>query len=350
MTYAVYISRDDSVEDLNYRMGLEPLLDHEDVEVTFLSERDYHTLHPSDLEGANAVVSLEDLITGESVAGLSELEIIAGFGAGLDNVDIDACTEQGIAITNSAQGPRPSVAQSTLGMMLVCASNLLGYNNLIKTQGFEGRFANMGTHLYEKQLGIIGFGLIGSKVCELVEPFDMDVKVHDPYAPEERIEEYGVERVELGELLETSDFVTLHCGLNEGTRNMLGTEQFERMKSSAYLINTTRGGLYPDAELAEAIREGEIAGAAIDVFEDEPHVEGNPLLELDDVLTTPHSAGVLREGLDNIGNIVSESILNVKNGEVPKNIVNPEIYDRPVPSEKLSPSYSADAVEDHYRD
>lgn len=338
--FRVYVARDIRIEELEYYMGLEDLLEDPDIEVTFLPERPYTTLKTDDLRGADAVVSLRDDITRETLDGLDRLKIIARAGAGYENLDLDACTDHGVVAVHAPQGPTESVAQATLGMLIVCASNLRKYDNLIREQGFEGRIENMGFELGSHTLGIIGLGLIGTRLVEVLDPFDMDVQVYDPYLPEERAEELGVRLVDdLHDMLRTSDLVSLHVPLTPETEGMLGEEEFRAMKESAYIVNTTRGGIYSDAELARAIREGWIAGAAIDVFEDEPNVEGNPLLELEDSLMTPHIAGITRDSLDRIGHLLVESILNVKNDELPINILNPDVYDEPVPEENLSPSF-----------
>jgi len=176
-------------------------------------------------------------------------------------------------------------------------------------------------------------------VVELLETFDPEIVAHDPYVPASHAADLGVELVDRDAVLDRSDLLSLHVPLTEETHYMLDREAFRRMKDSAYVVNTTRGGVYPDEDLAAAIREGDIAGAAIDVFEGEPDVEGNPLLELDDCLMTPHSAGINRQSMERIGNIMAESILNVKDGELPINVLNPEVYDQPVPEGNLTPSF-----------
>ncbi|WP_340100450.1 NAD(P)-dependent oxidoreductase [Salinibaculum salinum] len=320
-------------------MGLDSLYEADDIDVTFLTTQNHDELRPEDLPGAAAVIAIQQHVTEETLEGLDELKVVSAFGAGLDHIDIEACTEHGVAVTNAPQPVRRAVAQSTLGMVIVCASNSMEYDNHIRERGFENRIPKMGHTLYEKTLGTIGMGMIGSKVVELIQPFDVDIITYDPYLPEERAEELGVELVELDTLLGESDFVSMHCPLTDETRGMLGTEQFQQMKESAYLINTTRGGLYSDAELAEAIEEEWIAGAAIDVFEDEPSVEGNPLLELEDCLMTPHISGVLIESMTEQGNLVSDSIRSCLDGDVPNNLLNPDVYDQTVDDDLLSPSH-----------
>lgn len=337
--YHVYVSRDDRIEARGYDMGLNALFDDPEVEVTFMPEREYKTIETADLERADALVLLKDAVSAETLDGLDRLEVIGRFGAGFDAVDIDAATEKGIVVTNAPQGVRHSVAQATVGMLIVCASNMRRYDNIVRDRGFDDRLENMGVELFGKTLGTIGLGQIGSRVVELLEPFEMDVQTYDPYLSEERADEYGVTRVDLETLLETSDFVSIHCPLTSETQHMLDVGSFRRMKPTAYLVNTTRGGIYPDEDLGTAIEEGWIAGAAIDVFENEPHVEGSPLLDLRDFLVMPHVAGINKDGLARSGRIVSDSILAVKNGELPRNVLNPEVYDIEVPEEILSPSH-----------
>lgn len=337
--FQVYVERDVRDPDLDYAMGLDPLLDDPGIEVTFIDDPDREEIRPSDLAGADAFVSFADPITAASLDGVEGLRVIARMGAGYDNLDLDAITDHGVVAVHAPQGPTESVAQAALGMLVVCAHNLKVYDTVIRESGFEERAAHRGFELGSATVGIIGTGLIGSRLAELLRPFDTDLQIYDPYIPDERIEELGGRRVDFDEVLETSDLVSLHVPRTEETIGMLGTEQFEQMKETAYLVNTTRGGIYPDAELAAAVRDGEIAGAAIDVFEDEPDVEGNPLLDLDEVLVTPHITGVTHDSAKRIGNYVSKSILRIRDGELPINILNPDVYDEPVPEENLSPSF-----------
>jgi D-3-phosphoglycerate dehydrogenase len=335
----VYVSNDLRVPERDYDMGLRRLDEADDVDVKFLTTQNHDELRPADLPGADALIAIQQHVTEETVDGLDDLKIVSAFGAGLDHIDIEACTKHGVAVTNAPQPVRRAVAQSALGMLITCASNSMEYNNHIREHGFENRIPKMGHTLYEKTLGTVGMGMIGSKVVELVQPFDVDIITHDPYLSAERAEELGVELVSLDTLLAESDFISMHCPLTDETRGMFGTEQFKQMKESAYLINTTRGGLYSDAELAEAIENDWIAGAAIDVFEDEPNVEGNPLLDLEDNLMTPHISGVLIETMTDQGRLVSDAIRSTLDGEVPHNLLNPDVYDHAVDEELLSPSH-----------
>ena len=329
--------RDPEIGD-DFEMGLEPLYETPGVSVKFAADDSSGTLKERLSSADAAIVGESDLITEASLPDHDRLRIVCRLGSGFDNYDLDACTNNGVIATHAPQGPTESVAQGTLGMIITCAHNFVRYNRSIRDRGFEDRFPNMGVELNGKTLGIVGMGRIGRSVCEKVRPFEMDVLTYDPYAGEDRLPD-AASLVDLDELLESSDFVTLHVPLTEETKGMLTEESFRLMKESAYLINTTRGGMYDDAVLARAIRDGEIAGAAIDVFENEPNVEGNPLLELDDCLLTPHISGITIDSLNRIGNILAECVLAVHRGAYPDNILNPGVYEETVPEEHLSPSY-----------
>lgn len=323
----------------DFEMGLDQLYQADGIRVEFRLDRPTEQLRPSDLAGADAaIVGAKDFVTDESLEGLDRLRIMVRLGAGFDNYDLDAMTRHNVIAVHAPQGPTESVAQATVGMVIACAHRFTRYNRLIHEQGFEGRFPNMGIELAGKTLGIVGFGRIGQAVYEKMSGFDLDIMVHDPYADPDDLPA-DVRLGGLEELLETADFVTLHVPLTESTRGMLDLESFRLMKDSAYLINTTRGGIYADETLAAAIKNGEIAGAAIDVFEDEPDVEENPLLDLEDCLLTPHISGITIDSLTRIGEISASAILAVYNGEYPENILNPGVYDEPVPDKYLSPSY-----------
>jgi D-3-phosphoglycerate dehydrogenase len=339
MAFQVFVEEDVRIDEMDYCMGLEPLLEAPDVEVTFLPPREGDEVAPGELAGADAFVSARALLTADSLSRADDLRIVARGGAGFDNLDVDALTAHGVVATHAPQGPTQSVAEATVMMLTACAHNTRRADRMVREQGFEGRMENMGFELQASTVGLVGLGLIGSRVVELLAPYDPEIIVHDPYVPAARAEALGVELVDRETVLERADLLSLHVPLTEETHHMLGREAFRRMKESAALVNTTRGGIYPDEELAAALREGEIRGAAVDVFEGEPDVEGNPLLDLEDCLMTPHSAGINREGMERIGNIMAESILNVKAGEFPSNVLNPAVYDEPVPEANLTPSF-----------
>jgi len=340
--FTVAVVRDWTVTNRDFYMGLDVLLDNPDFDVTFLRAQadPVRPLRSEELRGTDALVSLVDDINEASLGDTDELRIIAKYGAGFDNIDLEACTKRGIPVTNAPQAPTESVAQATLGLLIATAHNFKAYDEMVRASGFEGPILeNFGTVLFDKIVGVVGFGRIGHRLAELLEPFDVTIQVYDPYLDEAVAEGSAVSKVDKDSLLETSDFISLHCPLTEETAGMLTEEDFRRMKSTARLVNTTRGGLYDDADLAKAVREGWIAGAGVDVFEDESDVGDNPLLNVPGILATPHIAGLTLEALTKYGDLCVEAVQAVRKDEVPRNVLNPDAFDRGVPAEKCSPSF-----------
>lgn len=347
MSFHVTVERDARDPETGVVPGLDVLFDDPDIEMSFLANDRGPELTPADLDGADAYVSYSYDLTAESLAGVESLKIVTRAGAGYENLDLAALTEHGVIAAHAPQGPTASAAQATVGMILACAHNLPKKEHGLRSRGWRGRTdSDFGFELGNATIGFIGMGLIGQKVLADLAPFRKDgleVLVYDPYMSDRQADELGVETRELEHVLEAVDIVTVHVPLTDETQNMLGTAEFELMSDSAYLVNTSRGGIYPDAELATAIREGEIRGAAVDVFEDEPDVEGNPLLEIEDILVTPHVAGVTVDSLERIHRLMAESIHNLANDEPPKNVLNPATYERmtgrPLPDDCVSPSF-----------
>jgi D-3-phosphoglycerate dehydrogenase len=347
MTFHVTIEYDRREPGTDVVPGLEPLYEDPEIEISYLADDRGPELEPVDLQGADAYVSYSYDLTAASLEGVDSLKLATRAGAGYENFDLAAMTEHGVVATHAPQGPTASAAQATAGMIIACAHNFPRMEWNLRERGWEGRVpSEYGFELGSATLGFVGMGLIGGKVLSNLAPFRADgleAQVYDPYMSEERAAELGVERVDLDTLLETSDIVTIHVPLTEETHHMLGTEDFERMQDSAYLVNTSRGGIYPDGELAEALETGELRGAAIDVFEGEPDVEGNPLLDIEDVLLLPHVAGLTDDSVRRIHELMCESIVNLKNGEPPINVLNPAAYEaitgETLPEDCYSPSF-----------
>jgi D-3-phosphoglycerate dehydrogenase len=347
MTFHVTVEYDRRKPGEEAIEGLEPLYEDPEIEISYLARDRGPELTPEDLEGADAYVSYSHDLTDVSLEGVESLKIATRSGAGYDNFDLDAMTEHGVIATHAPQGPTASAAQAATGMIISCAHNFPRLEHELRTNGWEGRVPeNYGFELQSATLGFVGMGLIGGKVLSNLSAFRADgleAQVYDPYMSEGRVAELGVQKVDLDTLLETSDIVTIHVPLTEETHHMLGTEDFERMQDSAYLVNTSRGGIYPDEELATALEAGEIRGAAIDVFEGEPDVEGNPLLDIEDIHLTPHIAGVTHDAVRHMHELMAESIMNLKNGEPPINVLNPPAYETvtggTLPEESYSPSF-----------
>ena len=252
-------------------------------------------------------------------------------GVGVETVDVAAATELGIVLANSP-GNIITVAESTILLMLALAKDLVGWMQAAR----ESRAPDSGMHgieLYQKTLGVVGFGRIGRYAAGLARAFGMTVLAYDPYADPGDL----AERVSLDELLRRSDFVSLHVVLTPETQHMIGAEQLKLMKPTACLINTSRGGAIDEAALIEALRAGTIAGAGLDVFEVEPPERDNPLLAMPNVIGTPHGLSHAEESFRRCADLAQQSILSLIEGRLPEYTVNRSVQWRalqeaPIPS------------------
>lgn len=347
MVFHVIIERDTRGPAETVVPGFEGLFEDSEITVSFLSDDRGPEIEPGDLEGADGYVSYSHQLTADSLQGVEGLKIAARSGAGYDNFDLEAMTAHGVIATHAPQGPTVSAAQATVQMILACAHNMPAREHALRTEGWSARRGvEFGFELQSATLGYIGMGLIGGKVQENLAPFREDglqTQVFDPYMSADRAADLGVDRVDLDQLLSTSDIISIHVPLTEETHHMLGYDDFTQMRDTAYLVNTSRGGIYPDKDLARALREGELAGGAIDVFEDESNTENNPLIGFEDIQVTPHVAGVTKSSSRRIREIMTESILAVKNGKPPRNVLNPAAYEQMMgerlPDEYRSPSF-----------
>lgn len=255
-----------------------------------------------------------------------DLLAVCSAGAGYDIIDVDACTRAGVIVCNNSGPGREAVAEHALGMMLALAKNIAIADRMIRREVIRDRAPLRGTELYGKTLGIVGLGQIGGRLLELCQPFAVTVLVADPYVDPDDVARRGARRVELDELLAQSDFVHLNCPLTDETRGLIGREQLARMKPTAFLITTARGQVHDEDALYEALVEGRLAGAGVDVFHDEPPDPDHPLLSLDNVVATPHIAGITREATRDIALATAEQWITIFSGKVPPRLINPEVW------------------------
>ncbi|MGH7321282.1 MAG: C-terminal binding protein [Candidatus Rokuibacteriota bacterium] len=248
---------------------------------------------------------------------------------GYDQVDVAAATRLGILVTNSPLFCLEEVSDHAAMLILACARNLPQQLHAMARHGWDRPHAVAGmgpTHrMRGKTLGFVGFGRIARRTAEKLQGFGMRYLAYDPYLTPADVTAWHAELVDLGALCRQADFVSLHALLNDGTRRMFGEAQFRAMKRTAYIVNTSRGGTVDEAAMARALREGWIAGAGLDVLEEEPPAADNPLLRLPNVLLTPHTAG---HGVESMGDNRQQSIDEVVRflgGEWPRTIVNPEV-------------------------
>jgi len=255
------------------------------------------------------------------------LLVVSTNGVGYDTVNLKACTEAGVLVVNPAGGNRESVAEHVLAMILCLSKRLIQVDRFMRRESDFDRESFMGNEIFGKTIGVVGIGHIGSRVAELCRGlFAMRVLACDPYLTEAQIAARGAEKVELADLLRLADFVSLHCPLTDETRGMIGSREYAMMRPTAYFFNTARGFIHDEAALAEALGEKRIAGAGLDVWTKEPPPQDHPLLKFDNVLVSPHTAGVTREARINIARVAAEQVLDILDGRKPRHILNREAW------------------------
>ncbi|MEM0457146.1 MAG: C-terminal binding protein [Nitrososphaerota archaeon] len=268
-------------------------------------------------------------ITKRIIESAPRLKGIVRYGIGLDNVDIRAATEMGVYVANVPDYCIGTVAEHTFALLLALARKIILADRIIKSASWkvwtQQPIELMGTDLEGKVLGLIGIGNIGSAVAIRAKAFGMKVIAYDPYIEKDRASSLGVELVDLDTLLKNSDFVSIHAPLTPETRGMIGEQELKKMKKTAYLINTSRGPIVKEDALYKALRDGWIAGAALDVYENEPPNTNNPLFKLDNVVLTPHIAWYTEEALKRLKRSVAEDTIRILNGMPPKNLVNKDV-------------------------
>ncbi|MEE2699040.1 MAG: hydroxyacid dehydrogenase [Pseudomonadota bacterium] len=250
-------------------------------------------------------------------------------GAGYDMVDLQACSEAGILLVNQGGANSESVAQHVLGLMLALSKQIIQGDRQMRSSSHGwGRWDFLGAELTDRTLGIIGLGKIGQRVSELaVNMFNMKVLAYDPYLSKNSFLKFGVESVGLDDVFRHSDFVSVHCPLTEETTNMIGDRQYRMMKSSAYFISTARGGIHDEVALAGVLSEELIAGAGLDVFSPEPPSITHPLMEFNNVILSPHIAGITADCTYKMASWAADQWVSIFNGNRPPRLINEEVWD-----------------------
>lgn len=292
-------------------------------------------LKPNELKGTvdgydALVVRSETKVTREIIETASKLQVVGRAGVGVDNIDLEAATERGVVVVNAPTGNTISAAEHAIALMLALARNIPAANDSLRAGKWE-RSRFIGLEVRGKTLGIIGLGQVGSEVARRARGLDMQVIALDPFVPEDRARSLGVELVTKEELLKQADFISVHTTLTEGTRSLIDGDDLEAMKPTARIINTARGGIIDESALEQALSDGKIAGAAVDVFESEP-VTDHPLFKSDKVVVTPHLGASTAEAQERVAVDVAEQIMCVLNGEPARYAVNAPL----IPAETYS--------------
>ena len=281
------------------------------------------------------IVRSASKVTADVLERAANLKIIGRAGVGVDNIDVQAATERGIIVINSPDGNTIAATEHTFAMMLAVSRNIPQANQIMHSGGWD-RKKFVGVELRNKTLGIIGLGKIGAGVAKRAQSFDMNVIAYDPFVSEERAKNLGVRLVNLDELFKIADFITVHMPLTNSTRNMISLAQMRTMKPTVRLINCARGGIINENDLASALKENIIAGAAIDVFENEPLAEDSPLRTLKNLILTPHLGASTVEAQIGVSVDVAKGIIDALNNRPVATAVNlPHIPSHVL--EKLAP-------------
>jgi D-3-phosphoglycerate dehydrogenase len=314
MAYRVLVS--DSLAD----KGLEVLHSAEGIEVDLETALSPEELRAVIKEYDAIVIRSGTQLTADVIAAADHLKVIGRAGIGVDNVDLEAATKKGIVVMNTPEGNIITTAEHTLSMLMALVRNIPQATASVKAGKWE-RKRFIGSEVFNKTLGIIGIGRIGRILADRAQGLHMNVMAYDPFISPDAVTRLGVEMVSMDELLSKADFITVHTPKTKDTVDLIGTEDFEKMKRGVYIVNCARGGIINEKALCEGIRSGRVAGAALDVFEQEPPVN-SPLLELDQVICTPHLGASTEEAQINVAVAVAEQVVEYLLRGLVRNAIN----------------------------
>ncbi len=288
-------------------------------------------MEPRHIAEANGLVIIRPYVRASTFAqGAENLVVIGRSGVGTDKIDMAACTQNDVAVFNAPESLTHSTASAAMLLILAVAKRLPAQERMARSGCWKGQGKIIGNDLVGKTLGIVGLGRISKELIRLLAPFHMRVLVWSRHGTPGEAAALGVELApDLDRLFRQSDFVSLHSALTPETRGMIGQHELRQMKPTAYFINTGRGELVHQASLVRALQEGWIAGAGLDVFEDEPLRADDPLTRLDNVVLTPHWLPTTHEAIRIVSETIARGMLKAARGEIPDNIVNTDVLDRP---------------------
>jgi D-3-phosphoglycerate dehydrogenase len=280
------------------------------------------------------IITSQHRVSRRVISSSPRLRVVGKYGSrpGVDNVDLEAATERGIPVVYSGEANADSVAEHTVALILCLLKRVCFLDSFLRRGGWRGTLVaerSFGRELRGKTVGIVGLGAVGRRVARILQGFGVRLLGYDPYVPPEALSGIDIAIVRsLDELLRESDVVTIHAALTPETYHMIGERELRLMKPTAYLVNTARGAIVDEGALVKALREGWIAGAAVDVFEVEPPPKDHPLLQLDNVVVTPHFASCTYEAYEREATAVHREVVRVLLGCRPTNLANPEVLAR----------------------
>jgi glyoxylate reductase len=273
---------------------------------------------------------LTERIDSELMDAGEKLKVISNYAVGFNNIDTEAATERGIYVTNTPGILTDTTADAAFSLLMAIARRIPEADRHIRAKGWIhawGPRMYIGSDIHGKTLGILGMGRIGSAITKRAKGFDMNVVYHDVCRREDLEEEMGITYMSKDEVIRSADFLSLHVPLTPETHHMISVEELVSMKNTAFLINTSRGPVVDEKALADALKDGVIAGAGLDVFETEPVSHDSPLLELDNIVLTPHLASGSIETRTKMATTAATNLVSVLQGRVPPNLVNLEVKD-----------------------
>ncbi|MBC5783162.1 hydroxyacid dehydrogenase [Ramlibacter sp. USB13] len=282
-----------------------------------------HVYHVS---AAKDELPREWFVSGELLARCPQLLCVSSSGAGYDTVDVAACTAAGVAVVNQAGGNAASVAEHTLAMMLSLSRRMTECDKRMRRETITSREAIMGHELRGQTVGLVGIGHVGTRVAALAKAFGLEVIACDPLLAPDEIQRRGAQPRTLDQLLAEADIVSLHCPRDATTLKMIDARAFARMKKGALFLTTARGGIHDEQALVEALRSGHLAGAGVDVWDREPPPLDHPLLAMENVYATFHTAGVTHECRRDVAAMSADQIALLLQGGRPPRLVNPEVW------------------------
>ncbi len=298
------------------------------VEYDYFPGKANVVVKPDQIAEFDALLTLRPRFNAQSFDGLNRLAVIARWGVGYDVIDVPATTAASVLLTITTGAVNRPVAEAILTFFLALAKKLPQKEKLSRTGRWDLKAEASGLGLRGKTVGSLGLGNIASEMFHLLEPFELGRKLaHDPFVPDDKAQHIGVELVDIETLFASADFIAINCLLNDQTRGIVNQDLLRLMKPTAYLVNTARGGIINEADLLATLQNRQIAGAGLDVFEQEPLPADHPFTSLDNVILTPHGIAWTDELYKNNSISACNSILTVLQGDIPHNrfMVNPEV-------------------------
>lgn len=267
-------------------------------------------------------------ITRRVIESLPNLKVVARYGVGVNTVDLEAATEHGVCVVNVPDYCVDEVSDQAFALLMACARKITLLNDQVKGKGWDYKISKPINRLRGQKLGLLGFGRIPRALAEKAKAFGLELLVYDPFVKAESVEPYGAKLLSLDEVLQAADFISVHVPLTDDTHHLLGEREFAMMKSNAIVINTSRGQLIDEVAMIKALAEKRIAGAGLDVLEDEPTAVDNPLLNMEQVVITPHVAWYSEQSEGELKTKVARGAADVLAGFYPASLVNRQVAEK----------------------